>query len=130
MYDEDLVVLFRSDEMYLINAEANLYINPEKAQEVFLRYVTAKLPSYELRGNLQEEIMKERRKEFCFEMDFRWLDMKRFGVEVHREGLDLDGENVKVYSLDKDDYRYALPIPMDAELSWNDKIEQNPNWEF
>lgn len=130
IYDEDLIVLFRSDEMYLINAEANLYINPEKAQEVFLRYVTAKLPSYELRGNLQEEIMKERRKEFCFEMDFRWLDMKRFGVEVHREGLDLDGENVKVYSLDKDDYRYALPIPMDAELSWNDKIEQNPNWEF
>ena len=130
VYDEDLVVLFRSDEMWLINAEANLHLNPERAREVFMHYATAKNPSYTLQGDLQEEIMKERRKEFCFEMDFRWLDMKRFGMEISREGLDVDGENVKVYTLEKDDYRYAWPIPTAAELDWNDKLEQNPGWEF
>lgn len=46
VYEEDLVVLFRSDEMYLINAEANLHVQPARAEEVFLKYVKAKLPSY------------------------------------------------------------------------------------
>lgn len=103
---------------------------PARAEEVFLKYVKAKLPSYILVDDLQTAIMKERRKEFCFEMDFRWLDMKRFGMEISREALDVDGESVRVYSLEKDDYRYALPIPTEAELDWNDKMEQNPGWEF
>lgn len=130
VYDEDLVVLFRSDEMYLINAEANLHVSPEKAEEVFLKYAKAKLPSYELTGDLESAILKERRKEFCFEMDFRWLDMKRFGLAISREGLDIDSDEVKTYSLEQDDYRYALPIPAESELNHNDKVEQNPGWEF
>ena len=63
-------------------------------------------------------------------MDFRWLDMKRFGLAISREGLDIDSDEVKTYSLEQDDYRYALPIPAESELNHNDKVEQNPGWEF
>ena len=130
-YDDDLVVLFRTDDMYLINAEANCHLQQmEKAKQVFTRYMNSKSLVYSSDGNLIEDIYRERRKEFCFEMDYRWLEMKRFGLAVNREALDPESDEVKIYSLEKDDYRYALPIPAESEMNYNDKMEQNPGWTF
>ena len=110
-YDDDLVVLFRTDDMYLINAEANCHLQQmEKAKQVFTRYMNSKSLVYSSDGNLIEDIYRERRKEFCFEMDYRWLEMKRFGLAVNREALDPESDEVKIYSLEKDDYRYAFRL--------------------
>ena len=53
--------------------------------------------------------------------------MKRLGVETSRVGASKEGQGVETYTLKKDDYRYALPIPTDIELNLN-KMEQNPGW--
>ena len=74
-----------------------------------------------------DEIFKERRKEFCYELGSRWIDMKRLGLKVSRLGINKDGAGMREYALEADDYRYTLPIPEDSELDYN-KIEQNPGW--
>jgi len=51
-------------------------------------------------------------------------------LAVNREALDPESDEVKIYSLEKDDYRYALPIPAESEMNYNDKMEQNPGWTF
>ncbi|MEG1738094.1 MAG: RagB/SusD family nutrient uptake outer membrane protein, partial [Odoribacter sp.] len=74
-----------------------------------------------------EEILKERRKEFVLEEQMRWLDMKRLGVAISRDAMDEETNAVRTYTLDANDYRYALPIPTDLELMHNN-IPQNPGW--
>ena len=54
--------------------------------------------------------------------------MKRLGLKIERKGLDLDDKSVHTFTLESDDYRYTLPIPNDAELLYNNNIEQNPGW--
>ncbi|MEG2277015.1 MAG: RagB/SusD family nutrient uptake outer membrane protein, partial [Odoribacter sp.] len=61
------------------------------------------------------------------EYDMRWLDMKRMGYTITREGVNEKSQQVNTYTLRGDDYRYALPIPIESELTYN-KIEQNPGW--
>ena len=65
-------------------------------------------------------------KEFALEEQMRWLDMKRLGVSVTREALD-DDKMSRFYTLEANDYRYALPIPEESELMYNN-ISQNPGW--
>lgn len=90
----------------------------------------ARIPDFEGFSGVDvlEEILNERRKEFCYEVGTRWLDMKRLGIETSRVGMSKEGEGTKVYELKSDDYRYALPIPDGIELDYNNKVEQNPGW--
>ena len=53
--------------------------------------------------------------------------MKRYGISVNRIGYSKENKGTQTYSLESDDYRYALPIPLDIELNYNN-IEQNPEW--
>lgn len=78
-------------------------------------------------GEVFAELQKERRRELCFEYGSRWLDMKRWGLTCSREAYDKESGEVKTYTLAADDYRYALPIPYDVELDYNN-ISQNPGW--
>ena len=55
------------------------------------------------------------------------MDMKRLGYGFTRKGLDEKTLEVKEYTLNPDDYRYTLPIPVDEELTYNN-IPQNPGW--
>ena len=73
------------------------------------------------------EILKERRKEFAYEEQMNWLDMKRTGVKVTRQAKDEATNEVKTYTLESDDYRYTFPLPADYELMYNN-IPQNPGW--
>ncbi|HJA16001.1 MAG TPA: RagB/SusD family nutrient uptake outer membrane protein [Candidatus Butyricimonas faecavium] len=127
----EITVLFRTAEMYLINAEAKCRQNQtQEAQEMLENFKRARIPDFEGFSGVDvlEEILNERRKEFCYEVGTRWLDMKRLGIETSRVGMSKEGEGTKVYELKSDDYRYALPIPDGIELDYNNKVEQNPGW--
>ncbi len=126
----EFVVLFRVAEAYLICAEAYARLGNAKAKELLETFKKSRIPGYtSYEGdNVLEEILKERRKEFCYEMDFNWLDMKRMNRKVKRYGLDAQtGERVE-FTLDAGDYRYALCIPLEEELSYNPHIKNNPGW--
>ena len=126
----EVTVLFRTAEMYLINAEAKCRQDRVPEAKVMLeKFKKARIPGWsEYTGaNVLDEILNERRREFCYEAGTRWLDMKRLGVETSRVGASKEGQGVETYTLKKDDYRYALPIPTDIELNLN-KMEQNPGW--
>ena len=121
-------ILFRVAEMYLINAEAKARMGQmDLAKEVLEKFKRFRVPGYgDFTGDVLQEILNERRKEFCYEGDYRFLDMKRLGLKIERKGLDLDDKSVHTFTLESDDYRYTLPIPNDAELLYNNNIEQNP----
>lgn len=125
---DDVTVLFRIEDIYLINAEAKARQQDLSGAKVVLEdFRKAKIPGYtQFSGDVLEEILKERRKEFCFEGDQRWLDMKRLDLKVERLGKNKDGK-IERYVLSADDYRYALPIPVESEIMYN-PIEQNPGW--
>lgn len=126
---DDIVVLFRTDDIYLINAEAKARQQDlDGAKTVLENFKKAKIPGYTtFSGDVMDEILKERRKEFCFENDQRWLDMKRLNLPVSRKGWKVDETVVSEFSLKAADHRYALPIPVESEIMYN-PIEQNPGW--
>lgn len=126
----EISVLFRRADLYLINAEAHYHLNNLSEARVML--VAFKSSRSALHSDFKDEdilneILLERRKEFCYEMGTRWLDMKRLSVKVTRMGMNKEGKGTKEYVLETDDYRYAFPIPNEIELDYN-KIEQNPGW--
>ena len=65
--------------MYLICAEANTRLNRPKGKELLETFKKSRITGFTTyNGNdVLDEIIRERRKEFCGEYDMRWLDMKR-----------------------------------------------------
>lgn len=126
----DILVLYRKADLYLMNVEAKCHIGKEhEAAEMLSAFREARMPgtTQTVTGNVLEELRKERRRELCFEYGSRWLDMKRWGVACSRPAYDEESGAVRTYTLETDDYRYALPIPYDIELDYNN-IPQNPGW--
>lgn len=76
-------------------------------------------------GDVLEGILLERRKEFAFEYDMRWLDLRRNPKELTRNSY--NNADMPTYTLTQDDFRWCMPIPVDKELQYNN-IEQNPGW--
>ena len=118
------IIPFRLAEMVLIQAEAKSRMG-EDAQALQIlndfraaRYTT---PPTEP-TNILEAILEERELEFFCELDFRWLDMKRQGIEIERT---ISG---KIYNLKSDDFRYTFPVPA-AEMEANSNMIQAPGWE-
>ncbi len=126
----EITVLFRTADLYLINAEAQCHLNnlPE-ARKMLTAFKEARVALHRdfKDEDILEEILLERRKEFCYEMGTRWLDMKRLGLKVSRTGTSKEGKGTQEYVLEAEDYRYAWPIPTGIELDYN-KIDQNPGW--
>lgn len=121
------LVPFRLAEMYLIKAEAccrqgkigdatTIMTDFYASRYTSPRQVPADATS------LLSAIIDERTREFYHEGDFRWLDMKRLGVEMERT---VAGERFKLTS---DDFRYSFPIPA-REMKLNKNMVQNPGWE-
>lgn len=127
----EITVLFRTAEMFLINAEAKCRLEriPE-ARRMLETFRASRIPDYAgFEGeDVLDEILKERRKELCYELGTRWMDMKRLGIGMKRLGYKKEGQGVETYELQPDDYRFALPIPVEQELSYNNYLEQNPGW--
>ena len=115
-------------EMYLIIAEsyARSGNSPEgkKWLEEFQRSRYLNYNGYS-GSDLLQEILDERRREFCYEYDMRWCDLSRLQTGWSRSAYQ-DKENT-IYTLEDNDYRFTLPIPVKEELQYND-IEQNPGW--
>jgi len=125
----DYAVMFRISDMYLINAEANIRLNDPKGKSLLAQFKQSRTgKTYSLDGvDLLKEVINERRKELCVEYDSRWIDMKRLGVSFTRKSADSKTNTLTDYTLQADDYRYALPIPIESELIYNN-IVQNPGW--
>jgi hypothetical protein len=119
---------FHVSEMHLIIAESYARkgdtAEAKKWLEDFQRNRIRDYAGYT--GNdLIQEIMNERRREFCFEYDMGWCDRIREQKGWSRNSYQ-DPEN-PVYTIDDNDYRFCLPIPLSEELQYNN-IEQNPGW--
>lgn len=123
--------LFRISDLLLIEAEALARQGKDGALELLNEFKSSKIPGYTgYTGNdVIGEILRERRKEFILEEQSNWLDMKRTGMKVTRQALDRETGEIETYTLEADDYRYALPIPESSELRFNN-IPQNPGWKF
>lgn len=126
---DDYTILFRVAEQYLICAEANVRLGRAKGKELLDRFKQSRIKNFtSYQGaDILEEIIREKRKEFCGEGEIRWMDMKRLGIALTRKGLDERSQEAKDYTLEANDYRYTLPIPVDEELTFNN-IPQNPGW--
>jgi starch-binding outer membrane protein, SusD/RagB family len=124
--------LFRPEEAYLIKVEATLK-DPQGGTEAEARTL---LNSFRrMRGvnsdytgsNLAQEIVNERRREFCFHSDLRWVDMKRYGIGMVRDNMVMYGKNYTV-TVEPNGYQFALPVPVDEELKLNPLMTPNPSW--
>ena len=69
-------------------------------------------------------IREERRRELCFE-DHRWFDLRRWGMPEIRHTWYPDENTKIVYTLQKNDPGYTLPLPTTA-LEQNAYLRQNP----
>lgn len=120
---------FTAAEMQLIIAESHARLGKNGEAEAALsefeksRYTD----EYKRPANvdLLQNILNERRKEFCFEYCMRWLDLVRIQKGWSRDALDKPEEGK--YTLKDGDFRFCMPIPKMAELQ-NNKIDQNPGW--
>ena len=66
----------------------------------------------------------ERRRELSFEENFRWVDIKRWGLAITHHFIDANGVATD-YTLPSGGNGYALPIPYTA-INRNDQLTQNP----
>lgn len=120
---------FTAAELQLIIAESLARNGDNGGAEAALRELTQnRYEGYQLPAGktVLQAVLDERRKEFCFEQEYRWLDLIRLQPTFSRKVKNEEGEEV-TYTIEKDDYRFCMPIPKDAELS-NNNIEQNPGW--
>lgn len=126
-FTNETAVLFRIAQAHLICAEANARLGRDKAKTLLQEFQTAR-KSKNSGGDVLEEILKERRKEFCYEYDYNWLDMKRLNQKVTRQAADAKTKEAVDFTLEANDYRYALCIPVDEELTLNPDLTNNPGW--
>lgn len=124
--------LFKPEEAYLIDIEAT-FKNPSGGSESDARILLNNfrrwrgLTSDFTGSDLNQEIINERRREFCFQTDMRWIDMKRYGLGNSRNSLQIFGKSYNV-DVEPNGYQYALPIPVDEELKLNAAMTPNPSW--
>jgi starch-binding outer membrane protein, SusD/RagB family len=124
--------LFRPEEAYLIKIEATLKDNQggseTDARALLNEFRRKRGIDSDYTGNdLNQEIINERRREFCFHTDMRWLDMKRYGIGTTRNDLQIYNNTYNIV-VEPNDFHFALPIPVDEELRLNPEMTPNPSW--
>lgn len=135
------IKLFRTSEMHLILAEAYIMNNELALAAEEIKRVrdarhfggyTVPLPQYANKKDAYEDLLLERRLEFCFE-GHRYLDLKRLGqlagVSIDRSPKDdyiLSGTPL---TLPITDHRFTYPIPQN-EILGNPQMatQQNPGY--
>jgi hypothetical protein len=130
----------RTAELYLNRAEANIHKYLNNGDVVaktsalndlntlrMSRYDTRKpyvAVSIEDGAELLNFCRDERRREFPFD-GHRWFDLRRYGMPSVTHRFEETAGTVQVYTLDKGDNRYTLPIPAKV-IERNGMIIQNP----
>ena len=125
------IKLFRTGEMYLIRAEAQLEKNNLTAAAEDLNDLrSARIAGYTDqtftdKQTLLDAIYIERFKELAFE-GHRFFDLKRRNLPIERSSQDVINASGAV-KLEPTAAQYNFPIPAD-EISVNKNILQNPNY--
>ena len=117
----DNVVLFRIEEQYLILAEAKMELGETDALD-FLNKIPAKRGAVLYSEATKDNILKERRRELCFE-GFRFDDLVRTGNDIPL----VDPVKQTHGGPDYGSYNLAFPIPR-VELNANRNMVQNKNY--
>ena len=120
---------FSYAEMHLIVAESYARKGDAQAKTWLEDFQRCRIRDYAgYKGNdVLQEILDERRREFCYEYDMRWGDLIRTQKGWTRNSY--KDEEAATYTLEDGDYRFCMPIPLNEELQYNN-IEQNPGWGF
>ncbi|HEY1010755.1 MAG TPA: RagB/SusD family nutrient uptake outer membrane protein [Daejeonella sp.] len=128
------VKVFRTSEMYLIRAEANV----EKSTSDLVAAAadlnalrSARINNYlpvvfATKTDALSAIDTERFKELAFE-GHRYYDIRRRGTAIVRNDSDITTGNAIPKTLNPSDRNYILPIPQ-AEFLANKNIQQNPGY--
>jgi hypothetical protein len=131
------IKIFRLSEMYFILAECAVAENQLATAAGYIKNIrdarnrlsAQPLPSYADQQQAWADILKERRKELCFE-GHRYMDIKRLGVAANKS-IDRNITDDLILSLPttipNNDYRFTLPVPQD-EIAGNPTIQQNPGY--
>jgi len=129
--------IFRMSEMYFILAECAVAENQLPVAAGYIKNIrdarnrlsAQPLPVYADQQQAWADILKERRKELCFE-GHRYIDIKRVGPlankSIDRSIID-DIILTLPTTLPNNDYRFTMPIPQD-EIQGNPNIQQNPGY--
>jgi hypothetical protein len=137
--------VFRLSEMYFIKAEVlanagNINGDTNSVAAIIKQIRDTRtynaagirpLPVYASATDAWADILKERRIELSFEAH-RYIDIKRLGAlaggaSIDRFHRDCEDNAVPVCTLDLNDHRWRLPIPID-EIIGNSNIQQNPGY--
>lgn len=136
-------IIFRLAEIYLNYAEAEYHLGNEAVARDYVNKIRSrvKLPDIQSSGKaLLEDIRHERTIELAFEKDFRWNDLRRWGVlkqaasqdymgiQITRDGAGkLSYQKVVAMKRGYDERMYSLPIPLE-ELQKAPELNQNPGY--
>jgi hypothetical protein len=99
-------------------------LNTLRANRFDTRYKTYKPVNITDADALFSFCKDERRRELSFEENFRWVDIKRWGLAITHHFIDENGVATD-YTLPAGSPLYALPIPYNA-IYRNDQLTQNP----
>lgn len=118
--------LLRLSEQYLLRAEAYAELNNDAAaladlNRIFLRSNPGAMPLAVAGTTLKAAIMEERRRELAFEGHLLF-DLARKRQPIRRQDC-----NAAICSLDYPDFRYVLPVPLDAVVN-NKALVQNEGY--
>lgn len=117
----DNINIFRYEEVVLNYAEALLESNPVDAL-IQLNSITSKRGALPYLVASKENILKERRRELCFE-GFRFDDLARSGKDIPVVDAFNQAHGGPTYG----SYKYAFPIP-EVELNANSNMVQNTGY--
>jgi hypothetical protein len=135
-------IIFRLAEIYLNYAEAEYHLGNEGIARKYVNKIRTrvKLPPVHSSGKqLLKDIRHERTIELAFERDFRWNDVRRWGILDQTAGQDyikmqitkdksgnLSYKRVVAMPREFHSRMYSLPIPLD-EIQKTD-LKQNPGY--
>jgi starch-binding outer membrane protein, SusD/RagB family len=125
----DHIVMMRSPEMWLIEAEAKARLGEADAGTILLAVQKSRDPNAVASGNtgdaLINEILYERRKELYGEIGISFLDIKRLGLPLVRSN---GHPTLYRFNFSANDNRFTLKIPQE-EFDANKSLtaaDQNP----
>ena len=119
--------LMRSPEIYLIAAEADIYVNGGSSAMGYINKVRTRAGANSLTGTATiETVLDERARELCGEY-VRWYDLKRTGM---LSSAYLKSKNPDVGDYFKDNTHTVRPftVALLATLEDGGKYYQNPNY--
>ncbi|WP_278832785.1 RagB/SusD family nutrient uptake outer membrane protein [Porphyromonas cangingivalis] len=129
LYAYSMYEFFTAAEMKLIIAESYARKGDEaSALRELTEFASSRYEGYQRNESktVLQNILDERRREFCFDFTMRWLDLTRLQTGFKRS-LRRAGQEDQVFEIKDNDHHFCMPIPNKEERIEN-PIPQNPGW--